>query len=137
MTLDPLVHAPLVVQAHVAAVMAAFVCGLWLIAASRKGSPSHRFVGRLFLVLMGLGAIISLFIHRRMPNSPVFGLSPTHLLVVFVAFCIWRAYDGARKGDINQHRFWATGLFAGALVINGLTNALVFSGITHDVFFSR
>ena len=137
MTLQPLIQAPLSVQAHVAAVMAAFVCGVWLILFSRKGSPSHRMVGGLFMILMVAGALISLFIHRRMPDSPVFGLSPTHLLVIFVLFCVWRAYDGVRRGNILQHRYWATGMFGGALVINGLTNALVFSGITHDIFFSR
>ena len=135
MTLQPLLQAPLSVQAHVATVMAAFICGVWLIAFSRKGSPSHRAVGAVFMGLMVTTAVIALFIHRRMPHSPVFGLSPTHLLVLFVFFCVWRAYDGVRKGDIKQHRSWATGLFGGALVINGLTNALVFSGITHDIFF--
>ena len=137
MTLAPILQAPPVVQAHVAAALAAFVCGVWLIVASRKGSPSHRLVGRLFLALMTTTAIISFFIHRRMPNSPVFGLSPTHLVALFTLFSVWRAWDGARKGDLRQHRFWAVGVFAGALVINGLANALVFSGITHDVFFSR
>ena len=135
MTLEPLVHAPLVVQVHVALAVAAVGCGLWLIFPSRKGNHAHRIVGRLFMSLMVATALISFLIHRRMPNSPVFGLSPAHLLAAFVLFCVWRALDAAGKGDVRAHRVWATGLFGGALVINGLLNAFLFSGITHDIFF--
>jgi len=137
MTLEPLLHAPLAVQAHVATVIAALVSGGWLVLLSRKGSIPHRRVGMAFLGLMVTTALISLFIHRRAPHSPVFGLSPIHLLAAFVLFAVWRALDGARKGDVKQHSVWARGLFVGSLVITGGTNAFFFSGITHDVFFGR
>lgn len=81
-------------------------------------------------------ALGSFLIRRRMPQSPVFGLSPAHILAAFTLFCVWRAWDGARKGDLARHRFWATGMFMGALVINGLNNVFFASGITHDIFFS-
>jgi uncharacterized membrane protein len=136
-TLDPLVHAPLIVQAHVATVVPALVLGSWLLVVSRKGSRPHRAAGVLFLALMVTTAILSIFIHRRTPASPLFGMSTTHLFVPFVLFSVWRAIDGARKGNIKQHRAWTTGLFVGALVINGLNNVFFLPGITHDVFFGR
>jgi uncharacterized membrane protein len=137
MTFDPLLQAPLAVQAHVATVLAALVCGGWLIFVSRKGSPAHRMLGMTFLGLMTATALVSFLIHRRTPDSPVFGLSYIHLLAAFVLFAAWRALDGARKGNIKQHREWTRGLYFGALVITGATNVFLFSGITHDVFFSR
>lgn len=137
MTLEPLIEAPLTVQVHVATVIAALVCGGWLIFVSRKGSSAHRTVGKAFLGLMVTTALISLFIHRRAPHSPFFGLSYIHLLAAFVLFAVWRALDGARKGNIRQHREWTRGLYFGSLVITGITNVFFFSGITHDVFFSR
>jgi len=80
----------------------------------------HRTLGVTFLALMVLTAIISLFIRRRMPESAVFGMSPTHLFVPFVLFATWRAIDGALTGKIRQHQRWVMGLFFGALVINGV-----------------
>jgi uncharacterized membrane protein len=82
-------------------------------------------------------AIISLFIHRRTPDSPVLGMSTTHLFVPFVVFATWRALDGALRGKIKQHQRWVLGLFFGALVINGLNNIFFLPGITRDVFFGR
>ena len=135
MTLEPLIHAPLAVQAHVATVVPAFLIGAWLIFFSGKGSRRHRSLGVAFLTLMVTSAIITLFIHRRMPGSPVFGLSPTHLYVPFVLFATWRAVDGAMNGRLKQHKRWVLGLFIGALVINGANNIFLLPGITHEVFF--
>ena len=135
MTLEPLIHAPLVVQAHVVTVVPAFVLGAWLLLFSRKGSRWHRALGVMFLALMVITAIISLFIHRRMPGSAVFGMSSTHLFVPFVLFATWRAINGALKGNIKQHQRWVMGLFFGALVINGVNNIFFLPGITHNVFF--
>ena len=85
---------------------------------------------------MVASAISALFIHRQRPDSPVLGMSPTHLFVPFVLFATWRALEGALKGDIKQHRRWIMGMFLGALVINGLNNVFFLPGITHEVFFS-
>jgi uncharacterized membrane protein len=137
MTLTPLIQAPFIVQAHVATVVPAALLGMWLLAFSRKGSRWHRALGALFLILMVTPAIVALFIHRRMPASPVLGMSPTHLFVPFVLFATWRALDGALKGNIKQHRRWVMGLFFGALLINGLNNVFFLPGITRDMFFGR
>jgi uncharacterized membrane protein len=137
MTLEPLIQAPLVVQAHVATVVPAFLLAIWLLVFSRKGARWHRALGAVFLTLMVTTAIITLFIHRRTPDSLMLGMSTTHLFVPFVVFATWRALDGAFKGKIKQHQRWVLGLFFGALVINGLNNIFFLPGITHDVFFGR
>jgi uncharacterized membrane protein len=80
-------------------------------------------------------AIITLFIHRRAPDNPFFGLSLIHLFVPLVLIATWRALDGALKGNIKQHRAWVLGVFIGALVINGANNIFFLPGITHEVFF--
>ena len=137
MTLEPLLNAPVAVQAHVATVLPAALLGLWLLVFSRKGSRPHRAVGVAFLTLMVTTALIALFIHRRTPEGPVLGMSTTHLFVPFVLFATWRAIDGAFSGNISQHRRWVVGLFVGAILINGLNNVFFLPGITHDVFFGR
>jgi len=137
LTLDPLIHAPLAVQAHVATVVPACLLGVWLLAFSHRGSPWHRRLGVAYFTLLVTTALISLFIHRRMPDSPVLGMSSTHLFVPFVLFATWRALDGASKGNIKQHQRWVMGIFFGALLINGLNNVFFLPGVTHDVFFGR
>jgi uncharacterized membrane protein len=137
MNVEPLLNAPLLVQAHVATVVPAFLVGIWLLFFSRKGAPFHRAFGVLFFSLMVATAIISLFIHRRAPDSPFFGLSLIHLFVPLVLIATWRALDGALKGNIKQHRAWVLGLFIGALVINGANNIFFLPGITHDMFFGK
>jgi uncharacterized membrane protein len=137
MTFEPLIHAPLAVQLHVATVVPACVLGVWLLVFSRKGLRWHRMLGALFLTLMVTTALLTLFIHRRMPDSPVLGMSTTHLFVPFVLFATWRAINGALNGQIKQHQRWVMGLFFGALVINGVNNVFFLPGITHDVFFGR
>jgi len=137
MTLEPLIHAPLAVQAHVATVLPAFLLSIWLLVFSRKGLRWHRALGAIFLTLMVTTALVTLFIHRRSPDSAAFGMSSTHLFVPFVLFATWRALDGALKGKIKQHQRWVMGLFFGALLINGINNIFFLPGITHDVFFGR
>jgi hypothetical protein len=55
MTLEPLLHAPIAVQAHVATVVPAFLIGTWVLFISRKGYFLHRILGATFLALMGTG----------------------------------------------------------------------------------
>ena len=88
----------------------------------------------LFIVLLVSTAFIALFIHRRMPDSPFFGLSRTHLLIPVVLFGVWRALDGVLKANFRQHRVWVSGLYFGALIITGFVNAFEHYGITHAVF---
>jgi uncharacterized membrane protein len=135
MTLEPLLQAPLAVQAHVATVVVACVLGAWLLVFSRKGSRVHRLLGVAFFTLMVTTALISLFIHRQTPDSAAFGLSATHLFVPFVLFGTWRALDGVRRGNIKQHQRWVRGLFFGSLVINGVNNVFFLPGITRQIFF--
>jgi uncharacterized membrane protein len=135
MTLEPLVQASLAVQLHVATVLPAFAIGTWLVFVSRKGSRHHKRLGKVFLGLMVATSVISFFVHERQPESPLFGLSPIHLLAAFVLFASWRAYSAVKKGNVATHRIWMLGIYTGSLVINGAMNVFVVDGITRDVFF--
>jgi uncharacterized membrane protein len=134
-TFEPLLNAPLAVQAHVATLVPAFLLGIWLIIFSRKGSRWHRKIGVIYLTLMTATALISLFIHIRAPQSRFFGFSPTHLFIPFTLFMVYRAIATVRAGNIKGHAAAMRGLFVGALVINGLDIVFFRPGITHDVLF--
>lgn len=132
MTLEPLLTAPFAVQFHVATVVPAAIIGAILLV-RRKGSRVHRLLGRLWIVLMMVSALSSLFIHEL----KIWGeWSPIHLLSLYVIAGCVSAYLSARRGLIGRHRRTVIGLYAGGIVVAGgftflpgrIMHAVVFSG---------
>lgn len=136
MTLEPLLHASLAVRIHVATVLPAFIIGTYLIFFSRKGAPFHRALGYVYLTLMTITAITTLFIHALMPNGPFGGFSPVHLLVGLTLFGIVGALRGAWTHNIPLHRISMISVYVGGLLIAGsltflphrIMHAVVFGG---------
>jgi uncharacterized membrane protein len=134
MTLAPLLHAPLAIQIHVATVVPAFFLGTYQIFLSRKGAPFHRALGYVYLVLMTITAITTLFIHALMPNGPFGGFSPVHLLVFLTLFGVVGALRGAWTHNIAMHRYSMLGVYIGGLLIAGSLTFLPHR-IMHAVVF--
>jgi uncharacterized membrane protein len=134
MTLEPLLHAPLAVKIHVATVVPAFFLGTYQIFLSRKGAPFHRALGYIYLALMTVTAITTLFIHALMPNGPFGGFSPIHLLVGLTLFGVVGALRGAWTHNIPLHRYSMLGVYVGGLLIAGSLTFLP-GRIMHAVVF--
>ena len=117
MTLDPLLHAPLAVQIHVATVVPAALIGTWQIFFSTKGAPFHRALGWLYLTLMTFTALTTLFVHQLMPHGPFFGLSPVHLLIPLTLYGVYGAIQGARAHNIARHRIAMLSVYFGGIFI--------------------
>lgn len=107
--------APVAIQIHLATVLPAFVIGTWLILASRKGSPFHRALGKVYLGLMTATAIASLFIREVNPG----GFSLIHLFVPATLIGVAAGLMNARTGDIAGHKRAMLGLYIGGLLIAG------------------
>ena len=131
MNLSPLLDAGLAVQIHVAAVLPAALIGPYMFWA-RKGTPIHRFVGKIWLGLMVLAALSSFFIHSI---NLFLGFSPIHLLSVYVLYGSWRVIHAARMHRIREHRLNVIGLYVGGIVIAGGFTLLP-GRIMHDVLFA-
>ncbi|GAC1040516.1 DUF2306 domain-containing protein [Rhizobium sp. No.120] len=112
MTFEPLLDAPLAIQIHVVAVVPAALLGAYLLARP-KGTPRHRQLGKIWLVLMVVTALSSFFIHQI---NMFYGLSPIHLLSVLVLFGCWGAIANARKHNIDAHKRIVRGLYFGGIV---------------------
>jgi uncharacterized membrane protein len=115
MSLDPLLAAPLVVQVHAFAAMAAFVLGIVQLAAP-KGTLPHRTAGYVWVGLMLVVAGSSFAIDGLGQWA---GFSLIHLLSVMVLVLLPLAVLAARRHRVVTHRRAMIGLFAGALVIAG------------------
>lgn len=123
MSLAPLLNAPLAVQLHFFTVVPAFFLGTWLLFLSRKGSPLHRSVGKVYLALMAVTAVAAVFI--RAFGSWVIDVGPLrfgllHLFVPLVANGVWGAFATIRHGDLKGHQRAMRGMYIGGLVIAGL-----------------
>jgi uncharacterized membrane protein len=133
-SLEPLLHAPLAVQIHVATVMPAFLIGTYQIFLSRKGAPFHRALGYIYLALMTVTSIAALFVHQLMPHGPFWGFSPIHLLVPLTLFGVVAALRGAWTHNIPMHRAAMLGVYVGGLLIAGSLTLLP-GRIMHAVVF--
>ncbi len=134
MTLEPLIHAPLAVQVHVATVVPAFVIGTYQIFFSRKGAPFHRALGYLYLALMAVTSIAALFIHAILPKGPFAGFSPIHLFVPLTLLGVVGALRGAWTHNVAAHRGAMLGVYIGGILIAG-TLAFLPGRIMHAVVF--
>ncbi|HTP75768.1 MAG TPA: DUF2306 domain-containing protein [Rhizomicrobium sp.] len=136
MTLEPLLHAPLAIKLHVATVVPAALVGTYLIFVSRKGAPWHRLLGYLYLVLMSITAVTTLWIHALMPNGPFFGFSPIHLLIPLTLFGVYNALAGAWSHDITRHRSAMLSVYIGGIVLAGGLTFLP-GRIMHAIVFAH
>jgi uncharacterized membrane protein len=114
MTLDPILAGGSFVHVHLAAALAALAAGTWMIAAP-KGTPTHRAVGRAFMVLMVVAAISTVGITGL--NDGKF--SGIHLLSIFVLVMVPYGWFMARRGNILAHRMTMIGLYVGGLWVPG------------------
>jgi uncharacterized membrane protein len=116
MSLAPLWQASPAIQLHALAAMAAFAIGVAQLSAP-KGTPRHRAVGWLWVLLMLVVAVSAFFIHTIRLWGP---WSPIHLLAIFTLVMLPIAVLHAHRHHVAQHRTAMISIFLGALVIAGI-----------------
>jgi len=116
MDLAPLTHAPLAIQLHAYAALAALALGAVQLAGI-KGTTRHRVLGFTWAALMLVVALSSFWIHEIRLWGP---WSPIHLLSIFALVNLPLAVWAAHRHAVSRHRSAMIGLYVGALVIAGL-----------------
>ncbi|NVK31136.1 MAG: DUF2306 domain-containing protein [Gammaproteobacteria bacterium] len=108
----------LVIQIHLWTVIPAALLGLAMFI-NKKGSPMHKRLGKLWMLLMVVTAMASLLISAKV--GPVlmqrFGL--IHLLSIVTMIGAWLAITAARGGDIKRHQRIVTLMYVGGIGIAG------------------
>lgn len=116
MSLHPLLTAGIGIQIHAFSAIAAFLLGavvLW----RRKGTPLHKALGRVWVVLMLVVATSSLFINEIRLVGP---FSPIHIFAVLVYAGIGQALWAIRvRRDVAAHRANMQGVYIGSLLLAG------------------
>ncbi len=101
---------------HLITVIPAIPLGTYVIL-SRKGGARHKLLGKIWLALMFVTAISTIFI--RNVNDGQFSWIHAFTLLTFIA--VPQAIISARQGRIEAHKNHLRNFFIGALVIAGLT----------------
>ena len=98
---------------HVATVLPAIPLGGYLLLA-RKGTPRHKQLGKLWLVLMLVTATSAIFIKSSGQFSFI------HIFIPLTFHASWKAVSTARKGDIAGHKRQLVITYLTALMIPGI-----------------
>jgi uncharacterized membrane protein len=103
---------------HLGTLAPAFVIGTYLLL-NRKGTPAHRLLGKIYMVLMLFTAIVTLFMEAIIGPLFLNHFGYIHLLSLFVLYTVPTAYRAIRTGNIGEHRRKMIGLYVGALLVAG------------------
>jgi uncharacterized membrane protein len=111
-----------------------FILGTYLIF-SKKGTNIHSLLGKIYMALMGLTGVLTLFIPAyvgpRLLNH--FGL--LHLLSILTLWSVPRAYFAIKRGDVRTHKWSMIRLYFGGIIIAGAFAIFVEGRYLHSVLF--
>lgn len=103
---------------HLATVLPAFVIGTYLLL-SRKGSPVHKRLGKIYMVLMLATAVVTLFMPAVVGSRLFNHFGFIHFFSLLVLYSVPAAYLAARKSDVRQHKYNMIGVYVGGILIAG------------------
>jgi uncharacterized membrane protein len=103
---------------HLATIVPAFLLGTYLLL-NRKGTPRHKLLGKVYMLLMLVTASITLFMSAQV-GPRLFGhFGFIHIFSLVVFYTVPAAYLAARSGKIRSHRANMMGLYVGGMLIAG------------------
>ncbi|MCG8325350.1 MAG: DUF2306 domain-containing protein [Thiotrichales bacterium] len=103
---------------HLGTVVPAFFLGTYLLI-NRKGTPVHKMLGKIYMVLMLLTASITLFMSAEVGPTFLSHFGFIHFFSFLVLYSVPAAFFAARKGHIKSHRGNMLGVYFGGILIAG------------------
>jgi uncharacterized membrane protein len=119
--------------AHLATIVPSFVIGTILLL-MKKGTSLHKTLGRIYMPLMLVTAVITLFMPAQI-GPRLFGhFGFIHGFSALVLYSVPTAYIAARRGHVARHRNTMIGLYVGGILIAG-SFALMPGRLLHQLLF--
>jgi len=106
------------VYLHLATVLPAFAIGAFQLL-RRKGTPTHKLLGKIYMVLMLATGLITLAMPAEVGPRFLGHFGFIHLFSFLALYNVPAAYFAARRGDIKMHRANMIGLYVGGILIAG------------------
>lgn len=127
-------HYLMLAYMHLATIVPAFLIGTFMLMRP-KGTPVHMLLGKAYMLLMLLTAVVTLFMPATVGPQFLSHFGFIHIFSVLVLLNVPKAYFAARKRDIKAHKGAMIGLYVGGLLIAG-SLALVPGRMLHQWIFS-
>lgn len=103
---------------HLGTVVPAFVIGAFQLL-RRKGTSSHKLLGRLYMVLMLATGFITLAMPAQVGPQILNHFGFIHIFSLLALINVPTAYLAARRGNIRVHRFNMISLYVGGILLAG------------------
>lgn len=103
---------------HLATVVPCFILGTILLLI-QKGTPIHKSLGRIYMTLMMITALITLLMPAMVGPRFLGHFGYIHLFSFLTIYTVPTAYQAIKKGDVKAHKRKMIILYFGALVIAG------------------
>jgi uncharacterized membrane protein len=103
---------------HLATVVPAFAIGAFQLI-RRKGTPGHKLLGRIYMLLMLATGLITLAMPAEVGPQLLNHFGFIHAFSFLALFSVPMAYVAARRGYIRAHRFAMIWLYVGGILIAG------------------
>ncbi|WP_372864425.1 DUF2306 domain-containing protein [Spongiibacter sp.] len=106
------------VTGHLATVVPAMFIRAYQLC-QRKGTVPHRSLGKIYMGLMLVTAVITLIMPAYVGPTLLDHFGLIHLLSLLVLHSVYSALAAVKQGDINAHRKHMIGLYIGGILVAG------------------
>jgi len=103
---------------HLATVIPAFFIGA-LQLLRRKGTPIHKLLGKIYMILMLATGLITLAMPAQVGPQFLNHFGFIHIFSFLALLSVPTAYFAARRGNIRAHRYAMISLYVGGILIAG------------------
>ena len=104
--------------AHLITVVPCVFIGAYLLSV-KKGTPFHKLLGKLYMSLMVITAVITLFMPAYVGPQFLHHFGYIHLFSILTLYSVPTAIIAVKKGQIKKHKFKMIFLYVGAIIIAG------------------
>jgi uncharacterized membrane protein len=105
-------------QLHLATIIPSFLIGTLLLVI-KKGTGIHKIFGRVYMILMMVTALITLFMPARVGATFLNHFGWIHSFSFLTIYTVPTAYWAIKKGNVRAHKRKMILLYFGAIVIAG------------------
>ena len=103
---------------HLLTIVPCVFIGAYLLIVS-KGTKGHRLLGKIYMSLMMITAVTTLFMPAQVGPQFLSHFGYLHLFSILTIYSVPTALIAIRKGQVNKHKWKMVLLYFGAIVIAG------------------
>lgn len=118
---------------HLITVIPCFIIGTVLLII-KKGTKTHKNFGRIYMILMLITAVITLFMPSQIGPTFLNHFGYIHLFSILTIYTVPAAYLAIKKGNVKSHKRKMIILYFGAIIIAGAFTFMP-GRYLHHIFF--